>query len=408
MAGKALSPTVCNVINKGKVMKNAVVCLIALLLAVVANAQTHGYSTNFTFSQRNFADTIPIEVVDNQIFVKTTANGRVYRFCLDTGSSQGTVYANSTVIGLKALGSVVSRDAAGRSDTVGVVQLPPFTLGKLTITGYVASMFPSAMARTYDGIIGFDLFNKGLCCKIDTRNKRMIIADRRDFFDGEAGYAVHYKLKWFVPYVMVSPFKRHYDEALFDTGSNILYTMNKQRFDEHAYKSKNVNGQVEARVKGKLTIGNIGAERGGEVAFLKLDRLKWSDFSFVDVSAVTTQGSSRIGASILRYGSVIINGFRRYIRFQPYDEGDSVKVSNKPFTTAYVPTDDGKASVGVVMPGSADYEAGLRQGDVIVSIDGNAIATFAAFQQFPLVKGVAHKVRVRTQQGVIKDLVITR
>ncbi len=389
-------------------MRKTVVCLVALLLQVVASAQTHGYSTNFTFSLRNFADTIPIEVEDNQIFLKATANGRVYRFCLDTGSSQGTVYANSPIQGLRALGSVVSRDAAGRSDTVGVVQLPAITLGKLTVTGYVASVFPSSILRDYDGIIGFDLFNKGLCCKIDTRNKRMIIADRRDFFDGEPGYALHYKLKWFVPYVMVSPFKRHYDEALFDTGSKILYTMNKQRFDDHAYKSKNVNSQVEARVKGKLTIGNIGAERGGEVAFLKLDRLKWDDFSFLDVSAVTTQGSSRVGASMLRYGSVIINGFRRYIRFQPYAESDSVKVSNKPLTTAYVPTDDGRASVGVVMPGSADYEAGLRQGDIIVSIDGNAINTFAAFQQFTFVKGLTHKMRVRTQEGAIKDVVITR
>lgn len=389
-------------------MKKSVICLMALLLSVVADAQMRGYSTNFTFSQRNFADTIPIEVVDNQIFLKATANERVYRFCLDTGSSQGTVYANSPIMGLRALGSVVSRDAAGRSDTVGVVQLPAITLGKLTVTGYVASVFPSSIVRDYDGIIGFDLFNKGLCCKIDTRNKRMVIADRRDFFDGETGYALHYKLKWFVPYVMVSPFKRHYDEALFDTGSNILYTMNKQSFDEHAYKSKNVNSQVEARVKGKLTIGNIGAERGGEVAFLKLDRLKWDDFSFLDVSAVTTQGSSRIGASMLRYGSIIINGFRHYIRFQPYEGGDSVKVSNKPLTTAYVPTDDGKASVGVVMPGSTDYEAGLRQGDVILSIDGRAINSFAAFQQFPFVKGMTHKMRVRTQQGAIKDVVITR
>lgn len=389
-------------------MKKSIVCLIALLLSVVVNAQMRGYSTNFTLSQRNFVDTIPIEVVDNQIFFKATANGRAYRFCLDTGSSQGTVYANSSIVGLRAFGSVVSRDAAGRCDTVGVVQLPAITLGKLTITGYVASVFRSSMVREYDGIMGFDLFNKGLCCKIDTRNKHMIISDRRDFFDGEPGHALHYKLKWFVPYVMVSPFKRHYDEALFDTGSNILYTMNKQSFDEHAYKSKNVNGQVEARVKGKLTIGNIGAERGGEVAFLKLDRLKWDDFSFLDVSAVTTQGSSRIGASMLNYGSVIINGFRHYIRFQPYAGCDSVKVSNKPLTTAYVPTNDGRASVGVVMPGSADYEAGLRPGDVILSIDGKAIATFAAFQQFPMTKGVAHRMRVRTQEGVIKDVVLTR
>lgn len=394
--------------KKRKVMKRSVACLLAVLLPVMANAQTRGYSTNFTFSQRNFADTIPIEVVDNQIFVKATAGGRVYRFCLDTGSSQGTVYASSPIRGLRALGSVVSRDAAGRSDTVSVVQLPAITIGKLTITGYVASLFPSTMLRAYDGIIGFDFFNKGLCCKIDTRNRRMVIADRRDFFDGETGYALHYKLKWFVPYVMVSPFKRHYDEALFDTGSNVLYTMNKQSFDEHAYKSKNVNSQVEARVKGKLTIGNIGAERGGEVAFLKLDRLKWDDFSFLDVSAVTTQGSSKIGAAMLRYGSVIINGFRRNIRFQPYEGGDSVKVSNKPLTTAYVPTDDGRASVGIVMPGSADYEAGLRQGDIIISIDGKAIASFAAFQRFTLVKGMTHKMRVLTQEGKVKDVVITR
>lgn len=394
--------------KKRKVMKRSVACLLAVLLPVMANAQTRGYSTNFTFSQRNFADTIPIEVVDNLIFVKATAGGRVYRFCLDTGSSQGTVYASSYISGLRALGSVVSRDAAGRSDTVSVVQLPAITIGKLTITGYVASLFPSTMLRAYDGIIGFDFFNKGLCCKIDTRNRRMVIADRRDFFDGETGYALHYKLKWFVPYVMVSPFKRHYDEALFDTGSNVLYTMNKQSFDEHAYKSKNVNSQVEARVKGKLTIGNIGAERGGEVAFLKLDRLKWDDFSFLDVSAVTTQGSSKIGAAMLRYGAVIINGFRRYIRFQPYDDGDSVNVSNKPLTTAYVPTDDGRASVGIVMPGCADYEAGLRQGDIIISIDGKAIASFAAFQRFTLVKGMTHKMRVLTQEGKVKDVVITR
>lgn len=394
--------------KKREVMKRSVACLLAVLLPVMANAQTRGYSTNFTFSQRNFADTIPIEVVDNQIFVKATAGGRVYRFCLDTGSSQGTVYASSYISGLRALGSVVSRDAAGRSDTVSVVQLPAITIGKLTITGYVASLFPSTMLRAYDGIIGFDFFNKGLCCKIDTRNRRMVIADRRDFFDGETGYALHYKLKWFVPYVMVSPFKRHYDEALFDTGSNVLYTMNKQSFDEHAYKSRNVNSQVEARVKGKLTIGNIGAERGGEVAFLKLDRLKWDDFSFLDVSAVTTQGSSKIGAAMLRYGAVIINGFRRYIRFQPYEGGDSVKVSNKPLTTAYVPTDDGRASVGIVMPGSADYEAGLRQGDIIISIDGKAIASFAAFQRFTLVKGMTHKMRVLTQEGKVKDVVITR
>ena len=389
-------------------MKKTFFCILYIIMCIASHAQTHSYSTNFTYSLKNFADTIPIEVIDNQIFITATVNGRPYRFCLDTGSSQGTIYDNAPFVGMRSLGNVVSRDAAGRSDTVGVVQMPQFTIGKLTVTGYVASVFQSSMARSYDAILGFDLFNKGLCCKIDTRNKRIILTDRRDFFDGEKGYALHYTLKWWVPYVMVSPFKRHYDEVLFDTGSSILYTMNKESFDEHAYKSKNVNSQVAARVKGNMTIGNIGAEHTSEVAFLKLDRLKWDDFTFLNVNAVTTQGASRIGASILNYGAVVINGFRRYIRFLPYTEGDSVEVNNKTVTTAYVPTSDGRASVGIILPGSTDYQAGLRQGDIILSIDGHPVNTFKAFQQYPLTKGMTHRFIVWSKEGRSKEVIIQR
>jgi hypothetical protein len=52
--------------------------------------------------------------------------------------------------------------------------------------------------------------------------------------------------------LLVSPIKRHVDEVLFDTGSRHLYTMNKQSFDQHAYKSKNVEIQVESRAHGSL------------------------------------------------------------------------------------------------------------------------------------------------------------
>ena len=340
---------------------------IFITMCIAAHAQMHSYSTNFTYSLKNFVDTIPIEIADNQIFVTGTVNGHPYRFCIDTGSSQGTIYDNAPFSGLRSLGNVVSQDAAGRS-----------------------------------------VFNKSLCCKIDTRHQRMILTDRRDFFDGEKGYALHYTLKWWVPYVMVSPFKRHYDEALFDTGSPILYTMNKERFDEHAYKSKNVNSQVAARVKGNMTIGNIGAEHTSEVAFLKLNRLKWDDFSFLNVNAVTTQGTSRIGASLLNYGAVVINGFRRYIRFLPYTEGDSTEVNNKAVTTAYVPTSSGRAAVGVILPESPDYQAGLRQGDIILSIDGHPINTFTEFQQYPLTKGMTHRLIVWSKEGRNKEVIIRR
>ena len=102
----------------------------------------------------------------------------------------------------------------------------------------------------------------------------MILTDHRNLFDDETGYTVGYKLHWWVPYILVSPFKRHWDEVLFDTGSRQLFTMNKQSFDKHAYKSKQVNAQVEQRVRGHVSIGNMGTEQDDEVAFLKLERLR--------------------------------------------------------------------------------------------------------------------------------------
>ena len=151
-------------------MRRTIILLVGLLLCLYTKAQMHSYDTSFTFSQTNFVDTIPIEVVDDQIYIMGTAGGRPCRFNLDTGSSQGSVYMGSGIQGLRPLGNVVSRDAAGNLDTVAVVELPSLTIGKLTLQHYVASVFrPQTTRRTYDAILGFDLLNKGLCCKIDAR-----------------------------------------------------------------------------------------------------------------------------------------------------------------------------------------------------------------------------------------------
>ena len=108
---------------------------------------------------------------------------------------------------------MVSRDANNRLDTVKVISLPPFQDGQSDRRRYVASVFAQPPKGKYDVIIGFDLFNKGLCAKIDVEHKIMISPISR-FFSGEQGFAVKYKLKWFVPYVLISPFIRHVDETL--------------------------------------------------------------------------------------------------------------------------------------------------------------------------------------------------
>ena len=404
--------------------------------------QLHRYNPNFGLSAENFCDTISIDVEDNLILVPVRIDNKVYRFCLDTGSSQGMVYANSNIPNLVPLGNIISRDANNHVDTVQVIQLPPFTLptnsSQLTVSGYVASLMPRhSISDKYDAIIGFDLFNRGICAKIDKQRGLLILTDEKKLFRAEekAGYTLRYKLKWFVPYLYVSPFVRHTDEALFDTGAPLFYTMSRESFDQHlasdlANLHKNLGAgierQVEGRAEGHLTLGGFGLEKKDEVVFLHLDRLKWGDFAFTDLHTITTQGASKIGAKLLDFGTVIINPFRKHITFQPFpnevpssgEEGlgvvarpspsgeleggsSSVRVGNKQFSVAFVPY-KGQAVVGLIWEGSPPYKAGMRQGDVILQIDQRPINSFADFQRFGFIKGERHRFRLRDQQGVEK------
>ena len=404
--------------------------------------QLHRYNPNFGLSAENFCDTISIDVEDDLILMPVRIDNKVYRFCLDTGSSQGMVYANSNIPDLVPLGNIISRDANNHVDTVQVIQLPPFTLptnsSQLTVSGYVASLMPRhSISDKYDAIIGFDLFNRGICAKIDKQRGLLILTDEKKLFRAEekVGYTLRYKLKWFVPYLYVSPFVRHTDEALFDTGAPLFYTMSRESFDQHlasdlANLHKNLGAgierQVEGRAEGHLTLGGFGLEKKDEVVFLHLDRLKWGDFAFTDLHTITTQGASKIGAKLLDFGTVIINPFRKHITFQPFpnevpssgEEGlgvvarpspsgeleggsSSVRVGNKQFSVAFVPY-KGQAVVGLIWEGSPPYKAGMRQGDVILQIDQRPINSFADFQRFGFIKGERHRFRLRDQQGVEK------
>lgn len=376
---------------------------IVLFILLPLHAQMRAYQLGFSFSKQDFCDTIDVEIKDGRIFVPVTIGGKTLSFLFDTGSSQGALY--NSVEGMQELGNVVSNDANGGKDTVRVVALPHMMIGSLGVSNYVASILPRPEGRiTCDGILGFDIINKGLQCKIDTRHSRIILSDRKATFSDEQGYEVKYLLKWFVPHVWISPFKRHQDEALFDTGSRLFYQMNKESFDRHVYKSKQVARQVEGRSRGYLSIGHFGTERPDKVAFIAHERIKWAGYRFVDVHTVTTQGGSRIGCQLLEYGSVTINPDRMRIKFLPYNTGDSVIVSNEQLQIAYVPL-DGKPSVGLIWNKSRLYSDGFRQGDIILKINGRDVPSFRFFIDYPFASGEVYSYLVRGLDGKTHEIV---
>ena len=301
--------------------------LLAVLLPVFCGsvvAQIKRYDTDFLLSRKHFVMTLPIEVERNQIFLPVTIGGRQYRFKLDTGASQGVIYDDVDMPGLRELGYIKSEDAIGTSRQVATVELPPMTLDSLTISHFKVQRMPRRVVRRgEDGIIGFALFHYGLAARIDARAGQMTLTDRRNYFKGAEGEVLKYHLVWHVPYVKVSPFEGVDDVVLFDTGSPLLYAPNSERWAQLEATVPDVKSQTEGVTYGRRVTGHFGDEEDHQITLLKLDHLKWGTFDFQDVRCATVQGGSHVGAQLLQYGAMVINPFRRLLVFQPYDGATS-------------------------------------------------------------------------------------
>jgi len=378
--------------------------LIICVLPSGCRAQQALHTLDFIVSEKDFADTIVIEWEHNQAFVPVKIDGKSYRFLLDTGSGH-VVYQDTPIEGCRSIGTIRSLDANNRADTVPMVVLPPMTIGSVTFTGCQATVHRRSLSgRRIDGVLGFDVMAKNIGAKIDVAARRLILTDRKNYFDREGGYVTKYKLRHFVPYVEVSPFYGYSEEVLFDTGSPSLYRLNRQSYDQAKEElGPLVSGQTEGHSEGHYAIGLHGIEPRGDVVFLSLDRLRLGSFSFVNVQTLTTQGGSHLGAGLFNYGAVAFNPRKRQLRYLPYNDSAVCKVDNPQLDIAFVPI-GGRPAVGLVWERSEAYEAGFREGDVIERIDGKFVRDFVAFIQWQFEPGHTYTFLVKDRRGFQREV----
>ena len=378
------------------------ILVIALLTVLSTHAQLGRYNADIRALPQDFCDTITIEWERDQIYVPVSAGGRSYRFLFDTGASQAVVFSGSPLANAPRVSSLLSHDAAGNTDTVSVVGLPPLLLGHTTLHNCHATVQPRGVgARNIDGILGFDLVNSGLSLKLDIQSKRLIISDRECCFDREeAAMSLRYRLFYHVPYVDIIPFGRRRERVLFDTGSRNFFSMNLDHFNVAEEQRHRFDRpyRVEGRSIGQHAIGHGGTEPMGEVVFLRLDSLGLGKCSFSQVHAITTQGGSHLGARLLRYGTVAFCPVHSRLFFQPYD-GLTTCVNNRQLDIAFISDMMGRPQVGLVWPEGTPYRQGFRQGDIIEQIDGRPVLSLIQFVTWPFERGREYSFTVRSTDG---------
>ena len=380
-------------------MRRWLLLMMLILTTAGSFGQIKRYDTDFFVSQRNFLFAVPIEVERGQIYVTLDFNGRLCRFKLDTGASQGILYDDVMLPGVRTLGTIESEDAAGRIRQMQTVQLPSFSLGPLTISGYkVQRMRRSIVRRGEDGIIGFALFNKGIAARIDVRERQLTLTDRRDHYAYTPGEALKYRLRKHVPYIKISPFAGVDEEVLFDTGSPLPYAVNAKEFIRMKSQHPEIANQIKGTTYGSHAIGHFGTERSGQITLIALQRLLWGSFAFRDIHCTTVNGGSHIGAPLLDYGALVINPFRRQLVFQPYDGITSVSVANRLHDIVIVER-NGRAMIGMVMQDGKAWAAGFRSNSIIEQVNGQPL-TFQQFLQYRWVRNQEYQFTLLLSNGL--------
>jgi len=122
---------------------------------------------------------LPYEVIDGHPAIRIAIGGKSYRFLVDSGSQSDVIDPTlASALGLHPEG-VLEISGAARTSALGIVDLPPMSIGDATLGPHVATVLDlSHLLRddsTIAGILGFPFFGAAEV-RLDPDTKTMLIA----------------------------------------------------------------------------------------------------------------------------------------------------------------------------------------------------------------------------------------
>jgi len=340
---------------------------------------------DYNIENKDFVDTIPIEFIHNRIFFPVTINGNVYRFVLDTGSANCTLFNENIGLTLRCdtIGRNEIQDANNIKKIVPIINVPDLMVGKIDFKNIRAATLNTQLERAqcfdFDGLIGTNIL-KDKILKIDIRKKIIILTDHKNYFNNESGVILSLEVhNNCIPYFDILPVSKCKDRVFLDTGNPAFYVMNNQYYNK--IKMKNIQVPIADKCSGNLYAGMWGTGKDTTSIKLQLDDVVLGNLTIHNVKTVVySYVVSSIGSDILNSGSLTLDYIHKKLIFIPYQNSDTI-VSQYDFPPFCLIPENGKVKVRMIWKKSEAYRQGLRIGFTINSVNGLSIQDVCDFMR---------------------------
>ena len=380
-------------------MKSHIKAIIIALLFVFmmflqASAQKKPYN-GIEFSKRNFVDTLKIKIWDGAIIIPVEINGETKNLMFDTGAERGFW------IGEEEDWMTSSGDTTSLTDVKHVTKkkafmtMPPIKMGNITIENYkvvVDNGLEDYVCDKIDGAFGYDLVVRGLSFKFDTKDSLMIVTDRKGFFSKEEKgqptlkYKRYHKTR---PQVWVNfPFLRI--KLLFDSGAiggdfdlpeHIMSIWEKENHEL----GRKMDEYTVLRDTTVFSSAGFFGRPNDTVPYriFHCPEVEMGGITFNDVWVSTDKRTGKVGSSILKKNSLIIDGHKRQLVLLPHDGNMVQYYGNEDKRGVKFLLADKNDTLGVIKAvvrkdGDA-YRKGVRTGDYLIRVNDVEINDYCTY-----------------------------
>lgn len=333
---------------------------------------------DYTFLSGKTSTEIPFVLSSNHIYIPVAVgDSKPLNFVLDSGAGSPVVDTDvAKELGLVLVGKIAARGAGEGTQEANLMTLPSIKLGDLVIDSVSGATISLKFLNKYEGmaiqgILGYDVFSR-FVVKIDYENQKLTLYEPSGFQYQGKGESIPITLEGNHPHVNAIVDGEYEGNFVVDCGARsslALHTPFVEKHDLLAKTGKKIDVLggvgVGGKVMGKATrIKSI--QIGGQKIAAPLTNL--SSARAGAFSSESTDGN--IGGGILKRFTVIFDYGNSRMILEP--NGNFGYQDNLDMAGLWLTKENGITSVDFVIADSPAAKAGIKEGDVVVKINGKS------------------------------------